>query len=91
MLDNHRAKLGHAFAKPRRYTASLEREIGSAGTLHASILIANDDREKQNSRKADSRKLDTIYFPDRSWRIAWACSGTYMGRAGGLMLHDLRD
>ena len=39
VLDNHRAELGHAFAQPRRYTASVKREIGGAGTLHASILL----------------------------------------------------
>jgi hypothetical protein len=53
VLDNYRAKLGHALAKPGWYTASVKREIGSAGTLHASILIANDHREKQNSTVAD--------------------------------------
>jgi hypothetical protein len=51
MLDNHRAKLGHAFAKPSWYTASVKWQIGSAGTLHASILIANDCRKQQNSKR----------------------------------------
>jgi hypothetical protein len=48
VLDNCRAELSHTLTKPGWYTASVKRQIGGAGTLHASILIANCHREKQN-------------------------------------------
>jgi hypothetical protein len=48
VLDHYRAEPSHPFTKPGWYAASVKREIGGAGTLHASILIENCDREKQN-------------------------------------------
>jgi hypothetical protein len=50
VLDNCRAEPSHTLTKPGWYTASVKREIGGSGALHASILIANCHQENQNFR-----------------------------------------
>ena len=80
MFDNDCAELSHAFTEPGGYTASVKREIGSTGTLHASILIANGHSEKQNSTMADGANG----WRRDSLRLANRPSGTTQSRRENL-------
>jgi hypothetical protein len=41
---------GHTFGQPWRHTSAMQRQIGSAGTVHDLILMQTKEKRKQSCR-----------------------------------------